>query len=430
MYRTGLAIALLAACATTAERTSREGMNALAEDYVKLVLALGVHSADDVDAYYGPPAWREEALRARAPLAELGARADRLSARLDAIEPGAEELDRLRHGYLTAQVRAVRTRIDLLSGKRLSFDEEARALYGIAPAAVSEAELKAAVADLDRLLPGDGPVSARLGAFRDRFTIPPERLPRAIDAALAECRARTLRHLALPPGEQFTVEYVTGQPWGAYNWYQGGLRSLIQVNTDLPMSVDRVLEICCHEGYPGHHAYNLLLESRLVRGRGFVELTVYPLFSPQSLIAEGSANLGVALAFPGEARGAWEREVLWPLAGLDPAEAPRYEAVRAAQKRLRYAGIEAARRFVDGALDAAGTARWLEENAAMPPDRARQQVRFMARYRSYVVNYTLGEDVVSAWIVRQAADEAGRWRAFEQLLSTPRLPQDLVEPRG
>ena len=112
-------------------------------------------------------------------------------------------------------------------------------------------------------------------------------------------------HLALPPGESFTVEYVTGKSWSGYNWYQGDYRSLIQVNTDLPINIDRAIDLACHEGYPGHHVYNVLLEQHLVRERGWIEYSVYPLFSPQSLIAEGTANYGIEVAFP--ARGAARR---------------------------------------------------------------------------------------------------------------------------
>ena len=119
-------------------------------------------------------------------------------------------------------------------------------------------------------------------------------------AAIDGCRSRTLQHIQLPPGESFTVEYVTGKSWSGYNWYQGNYRSLIQVNTDLPIYIDRAIDLACHEGYPGHHVYNVLLEKNLVRDRGWVEFSVYPLFSPQSLIAEGTANFGIEVAFPRE----------------------------------------------------------------------------------------------------------------------------------
>ena len=178
------------------------------------------------------------------------------------------------------------------------------------------------LAELDRLLPGRGPIVDRYDAFREKLIVPSNRLARVFDRAIAECRARTLAHVQLPANESFTVEYVTNKPWSGYNWYQGTFRSLIQVNTDLPIYIDRAIDLACHEGYPGHHVYNALLEQHLVRDRGWTEFTIYPLFSPQSLIAEGTANYGIEVAFPGEERLTFERDVPFPVAGLDPAGAP------------------------------------------------------------------------------------------------------------
>ena len=177
--------------------------------------------------------------------------------------------------------------------------------------------------------------------------------------------------MTLPADEQFTVEYVTNKSWSGYNWYQGDFRSLIQVNTDLPIYIDRAIDLACHEGYPGHHVYNALLEKHLVKDRGWVEFTVYPLFSPQSLIAEGTANFGIEVAFPGQgARRVRAGHRCFPLAGLDPARAAEYYEVQALVDQLSYAGNEAARRYLNGEIDAAQAAAWLERYALMPHDRA------------------------------------------------------------
>ena len=103
-------------------------------------------------------------------------------------------------------------------------------------------------------------------------------LDAVFQAAIAAARASTLKHIALPAGESFTVEYVTDKPWGGYNWYQGNFHSLIQVNTSLPIYIDRAIDLAAHEGYPGHHVYNVLLEKNLLRDRGWVEFSLYPLF--------------------------------------------------------------------------------------------------------------------------------------------------------
>jgi hypothetical protein len=269
-------------------------------------------------------------------------------------------------------------------------------------------------------------VPARFEAYRAKFTIPRARLDTVFRTAIAECRSRTAKHIDLPPDESFTVEYVNDKPWSGYNWYQGGYRSVIQVNTDLPIFIDRAVDLACHEGYPGHHVYNLLLERELVRKRGWVEFSVYPLFSPQSLIAEGSANYGIVMAFPGDERVTFERERLFPLAGLDPAQADRYYRVMALQKQLAYAGNEAARRYLNGEADSAAAEGWLTRYALMEPARARQRIRFFDTYRSYVINYNLGEDLVGEYVERNAGDDqARRWKVFAALLSSPRLPSGL-----
>jgi hypothetical protein len=232
----------------------------------------------------------------------------------------------------------------------------------------------------------------------------------------------------LPSDERFTVEYVTNKSWSGYNWYQGGFRSLIQVNTDLPIYIDRAVDLACHEGYPGHHVYNALLEKHLVKDRGWVEFTLYPLFSPQSLIAEGTANFGIEVAFPGKERVAFEQSKLFPLAGLDPSKAAQYYEVQALVDELSYAGNEAARRYLDGKIDAAAAVAWLEKYALMPHDRAAQRVRFFDQYRSYVINYNYGKDLVRKFIESRggtASNPERRWQEFESLLSSPRLPSEL-----
>jgi hypothetical protein len=234
--------------------------------------------------------------------------------------------------------------------------------------------------------------------------------------------------MTLPPGESFTVEYVTNKSWSGYNWYKGHYRSLIQVNTDLPIYIDRAIDLACHEGYPGHHVYNSLLEKNLVRGREWQEYTVYPLFSPQSLIAEGSANYGIDIAFPRNERAEWEKAHLFPLAGLDPSKAEKYYRVHELVAKLAYAGNEAARRYLNGEITADEAAKWLEKYALSGTPRARQRIKFFDQYRSYVINYNLGKDLVRQYVERHAgSNPEKRWRVFGELLSSPRLPSDLLK---
>ena len=159
--------------------------------------------------------------------------------------------------------------------------------------------------------------------------------------------------------------------------------------------------------------------------RGWIEYSLYPLFSPQSLIAEGSGNYGVDLAFPGSERVAFEREVLFSLAGLDAAEADRYYDLLELLSRLDYSGNEAARDYLNGAIDRDQAVQWLVDYSLSSPERAQQRIDFFDTYRSYVINYNLGKDMVREFVERNTEDHAARWRKFEQLLSSPMSPADL-----
>ncbi len=422
----GLTVALLAAsaCGPSMESDKMEGM---AEGYVKLVLALGQHDADYVDAYYGPAEWRAE-VEAEAPsLDVIRSRGEELLDSLVAMPSPDDELDQLHLSYLRTQVSSLIARTRMLSGERLSFDEESQALYDAVAPTNSEEYFQEIIAGLETLLPGTGSVAERYNAFRANFVIPTEKLDTVFRAAINACRERTERFLELPEGENFVVEYVTDKSWSGYNWYQGGYQSLIQVNTDFPIYIDRAIDLACHEGYPGHHIYNAMLERSLVNGKGWPEFSVYPLFSPQSLIAEGSANFGIEMAFPGNERVEYEAEVLYPLAGLDPTTARDYDRVQQLAGQLSYAGNEAARRYLDGEIDGAAAAQWLQQYAMFAPDRAEQRVRFIDQYRSYVINYNLGKDLVRGFVDGDGGDlsQEERWEQFVRLLTSPRLPGDL-----
>jgi hypothetical protein len=325
-------------------------------------------------------------------------------------------------------MRSLVARADMDAGQRLVFDEESERLYDAVAPVVPESHFRKTLESLAERLPGTGPVAERYHAYMSRFVIPKDRLMGVFTAAMDESRARTQRWIPLPAEERCTLEFVTDKHWSGYNWYQGQACSLIQVNTDLPIYLDRAIDLASHEGYPGHHVYNLLLELELVRKQRWVEFTIYPLFSPQSLIAEGTANFGIEMAFPKEQRAAFEREVLFPLAGLDPSEMARYEAVRQAAEGLSYASNEAARAYLDGQRTREQTARWLMDHALATPERAEQRVRFIEANRSYVINYNLGQDLVKRHIESRGGtpdQPKRRWELFIGLLSEPWTPSAL-----
>ena len=435
-----VAIAVLSLISPVLTVEADDAMNAVAEQYVHLVLALGQHDPDYVGAFYGPPEWKTQAEKEKKSLDAIGADAQELLKELrvkgaaaplvessDAANSGDEML-KLRREYLQKQISALAARVRMLKGEKLKFDDESRALYDAVAPTFPDSHFDQIIKQVEAKIPGNGPLWQRYETWRKPFVIPKEKLDKVFQLAIKECRARTLAHVALPPNESFTVEYVTNKPWGGYNWYKGNFHSVIQVNTDLPIYIDRAVDLAAHEGYPGHHVYNSLLEKNLVRDRGWKEFSVYALFSPQSFIAEGTANFGRELAFPTrEERIKFEKQVLFPAAGIDASRADEYYAVLDLMKQLDYAANEAARRLVNREIDENAAVQWLEKYAVMDSRSAQRRVQFIKRYRSYVINYKLGEDVVRRYIEkRSGADPEKRWSEFGKLLSSPRLPSGLT----
>lgn len=426
LKRLAIAVLLLAATACDTDLPVSTALDAAAERYVKLALEFGEYDPDYVDAYIGPPEWSEAASKNPRPKDELASAIRALLSDLEAIAPGDARLVR-RHQSLLVDVRGMDTRMRMLQGESFSFAEEARRIYDVTVPDYDFAEFDAALEEIDRIIPGEGDLAERVDAFRSTLVIPEPVREAVIDAAIRECRRRTLEHLQLPNDESYALEYVTGQTWSGYNWYKGGNRSLMQINVDLPPKIDAAIHLGCHEGYPGHHVWNVLVEKRLLEQEGWIEFTLFPLFSAKGLIGEGSANYGVELAFPGTEKIAYEREVLFPLAGLDPGAAENLEALSGLTDSLSHSLAATAQLYLDGAISRDEAIEQRRKYSLSSRSRAEQSVRFIEQYRSYVLNYSLGRDIVRAYIERQADDQQGRWQAFEQVLTGLLSASDMTD---
>ncbi|RYD84884.1 MAG: hypothetical protein EOP54_31845, partial [Sphingobacteriales bacterium] len=342
-------------------------LNKLAADYVTLGLTIGQYDKDFVDAYYGP-----DSLKPKGPVYEdmprdsLLASVNSLMNEIKAAGDAAEvDSNRLRAAWLYNQLIAFGGRIKSFSGQYSTFDRETKTLFGVVAPVHDEEYFKKQVDQLDSILPGNGNVNDRFQKLANKFIIPKDKLDAVMKAAIAESRKRTLAHYKLPAGESFTLEYVTDKPWNGYNWYKGKYQSVVQINTDLKIFIDRAIDVGSHESYPGHHVYNMLLEKNLYHDRGYVELSLYPLFSPQSLIAEGSANYGIEVAFPGDDKVKFAKNVLLPLAGLDTANIDLYFKALAIKGSLNYARNEAARGLMDDNWSESKTRNYLRKYCLM-----------------------------------------------------------------
>jgi hypothetical protein len=390
------------------------------ERYIELGLRLGRHVDGFVDAYYGPPelSARVDAEPLRAP-AELGADAGRLVADLDAGD-GAVEVDAGRRRWIRAQALGLRTSARKLDGAAIGYLDEVESCYGARPALVADDDFAAAHRRLDEVLPADGgaPLRERYVAWREAHAVPPEKLEAAIRSLADDLRERTRARFGLPDGERVEWIFETDKPWSGFNYYEGGLRSRVAINVDLPVLSLSLGHLVAHEAYPGHHTEHTRKEVGLVRQRRWLEETIFLVGTPQCTLAEGLADLGVEVVLGRRPEPA-VAEHLRPLGVRYDAEVAA--AVAEAAESLSWVRSNAAIHLHDGGMPVDDVVAYLERWALLPRNRATKAVSFLTdpTWRAYSHCYTEGLRLCREYVDGDAA-------RFERLVTDQLLPADLA----
>jgi len=383
--------------------------------YLELGLRLGRHLDGMVDAYYGPAALaaRVEG-EPRRELPALVADARHLVAGLDR---GDGDLDPVRRRWLRAQAVGLHTSARKLGGEPVAFVDEVEGCYGVRPTFVDHDELAEAHQRLDDALPGTGALVERYEAWRDIHLMSPEQLTAAVHALAEAFRERTAAQFGLPEGEQINFELVSDQPWSGFNYYEGGLRSRVAINTDLPVSSTAIGHLIAHEAYPGHHTEHCRKEVGLVGQRRQLEETIFLVGTPQCLLAEGLADLAID-ALLGQDHEPLVAEILHPLGIRYDTEV--VAAVGAAAEPLAAVRGNAALLLHDKGASEDDAVAELERWALLSHERARQSVAFLTHptWRAYIYCYVAGLALCRRFV---AGDPARFVRLLEEQLTTDDL---------
>jgi hypothetical protein len=358
-------------------------------------------------------------------LDEIRSDANTLAIDLRAVKLSPEdETSELRRKSLIRHAESLTAAIGFYRGDRSTFDEESMALFDAVEPRHTAEDFQEALAELDRLVPGEGTVQARYRAYRERFVIPSDRIESVYRAALDEARRRTLEHISLPADERVDFELVKGGNPGIYHSYKGNHRSVLEFNTELPDNIGAVPFAAAHEGYPGHHVQAVLIDSEFLERNHWVEYSTLVIFSPFALLVEGTGNFASEVAFPDrEDEARFLADVLFPLAGFDPADAPLLVAVREQTSKLGYlVAAETARRYLDGDLNREGALTWLMDYGLWSAEGAESALEFIEEVRSFVINYSVGHRLVREYVEARGgtADHPDkRWREYDRLLRLP-----------
>ncbi len=374
-----------------------------------------------VDYYYGPPEWRAAVENEpETPALDLVRAA---AALLDALP--AQGFEARRAMYLSKQVIALETVCRKLNGESFALEDEVQRCFDIRPTMVPETQFEEAQALYDEVIPGHGDIFERLKALREHYDLPREKSGRVVDfmrLAIAEARRRTQAFVELPQGEDVELATISDRVYGGQNWYQGNYRSHVELNTDLPTSMLWLMDLVCHEGYPGHHTEFVLKEQHLYRESGYMEEAIAPIICPQSVISEGIATSAFETIFTPDEAQQWARQHLYPAAGIEPIEMDFAKYYKAHDL---LSGVDGNARFMlsNGYSDEE-VKQYLIKYKLLPEEYAQKGIDFLKEpfQEGYIFTYFYGYELMKPWLAGP-----DRQQVFKRFLTEQFCPSDLVK---
>lgn len=403
----------------------------IVERYLLLGLSLGRHIPGFVDAYYGPKRLSDQAAHDVPLHADvLMSQARALLAAIDSGEPlgdpsepeASDQVlgrDSARRSWIRAQVLGLLTSARILSGEHIEYADEVEACYGVRPSRVPDDVIYAAHANLEEVVPGSGPLADRLISWRESHAVSPDKLDAAISSLAEDLRERTARTFGLPDGESVEFVLARNEPWSGFNYYLGGFHSRVAINIDLPVLSTSLAHLVAHEAYPGHHTEHSRKEAGLVRRQHYYEESIFLVGTPQCLIAEGLADLGLEVVM-GRRPEAIVAEHLVPL-GI-AYDADTIGIVAEASEAIGAARANAAFRLHEDHADPDVVVAEMMRLALLPKERAEKSVQFLLdpTWRSYISCYVEGLPLCRRYV-------QGRPERFETLITEQRTPADLLD---
>jgi hypothetical protein len=304
-----------------------------------------------------------------------------------------------------------------LAGEEFSWSEEVERCFGTRISPLAEERLAEAHKVLEDALPGRGPLEERYQQWLQSQAVPRELLVTGAEQLSEPLRRRADELAPLPSEEVFEFDLVEGEPWSAFNYYLGDLRSRVVINADALMWSPSLTDLVAHELYPGHHTERACKEALLVRQRGWLEETIVLVLTPHSLVAEGIATLALEVALGVEAH-AIAASLLTPL-GI-PYDHETATRINRAEQALATVALNVAYQLHEEARELDDVRDYARHWSLKPPDLVNRMLAFAGdpTWRTYVATYSAGLDLCRDFV----RDDDER---FARLLTEQVTPDDL-----
>lgn len=397
-------------------------LNESAKELVTITLKLGELDPDLVDSYIGLQKLdSNEEIRLELIEKDL----KNLFYDINKTKPD-NDISLLRKNYQLAILNSLKYRIKFLKGDKVEFLKECEKIYQYKPSLRPISYYDSLLVELDSLIPGEGNLIDRYSKYRHKFIVKNDHLDGSFRKALDYAALKTKEYIEMPIEEGVTIEYMEGAPWSAYNWYKGNYNSLIQVNKSVDIHFEKILDLAAHESYPGHHVYYTKREKNFYKDSGFVEFSIYPLYSPVSFLAEGTAEYGIDLVFPENEKIDYIYNNLVNDEEVSKDDLKKYISILDIFEKLDEVIINISQKYLDGEIIIEEAVRMLRKYGLESEISAIRRMNFVRRYRSYIINYTLGKRFVKNYIEKHADNEESKWDIYKDLIEKPYLPNDLI----
>ncbi len=266
-----------------------------ARSYIVLGLRINHHINGYVEHFYGPLELKEIIdAEGKVPTRNL---LDDCTNLLGLIKD--QGFNEKRQAFLEKTLHAVYTLLRKLNGENIPYLELVENLYDFKPKLYEDKFFYDLSSKAEYFYQGKGSLATRIKNYARRRTIPVKNVKNQFLKALDIARKQTNKIFpeVLPDYERIKVVEVKDQTWPFYCWYLGNYQSRIEVNISRNHYWTQLLDIACHEGYPGHHMERLIKEQLLYHDKGYFESSILQIYTPEMVISEGIGTLAERVIF-------------------------------------------------------------------------------------------------------------------------------------
>lgn len=413
-------------------------INFLAQEYVDLTIAKEKHEkAVDVNWYTPQPSWRRESMdfsrdekSLMEPLMDKKSEGKTLKDILDESEflisclelykktANPEEMDRV--NYIIDHTISLKTRVLILSGHSMSYDNMTNSCYNLVAPAYDYSKFEDIIKELDDILPGNGSVSDRVVDFRRKILIPRDKLPRTLTAVTQEFHNFAVKNMDVSKNNMPRLGFknLNGLPFLTilYGYSYDRFEYFRYLGLDYPYTVDNIMEIIGHEMEPGHLTY-FEMRMKTFIDTSYPEMSMVAQHTPSSAFSEGAARRSVYMCFDNsiEKMVEFERDVIFNLGGMDKNLSKCMPVWHKFMNISNYGKLEVERNIWNGDWSKEEAGNFLERYHIAEPNKGVEMINHFPEDDGHFVCHDYARDIVGSYFTSMTQNTDKQWKLYHKL---------------